>query len=339
MDKLATAEITAGILGRQFGEAWGALDALENELSTSSRSPEEMDNVLRQVAGHWSIRTLTEMWNSLGWVSQVDKAVEGLQVAINECTANVLFHFNGWLLETDHPSPEGTDKLEQFIIHHRGFMELMYAPAKSIRALASVGWTASEGNRPEALVDLLPPHTKQPRLRKLMTGHEMPNGRTNKPQPFKRQLWRIDDLARGGVIYSLEIFMAGLRANLQPFYDNDLIELYHATFRAIVDAVDWKTLMQGTATQKGLVELLRDTLNPTTDGDVLPLKIVEDYVAFIGDVFRNAEGQHIDEILWLLGNEENNGSAYGDHYIGTIRNAIHAITSTRISPLPVSKQG
>ncbi|KAI0308433.1 hypothetical protein OF83DRAFT_1195512, partial [Amylostereum chailletii] len=185
--------------------------------------------------------------------------------------------------------------------------ERLHDPVLELHNLQQTGW-AGALNRPDRLADLCPPELHAFMVRGLARDGDPMDDFHRSAEPVNSQLWRIDDLSRGGVLFLLELLIAGIRSRKEVHHMSD-VEAYKATFHAIVDGADWSALQWGVATQRGLIDLLRDiTTRDGQTGAGFPLPdVAMEFFLLVAEVLKGADEKYVAEALSLLKLEQEGG--------------------------------
>ena len=143
--------------------------------------------------------------------------------------------------------------------------------------------------------------------------------------PIKTQLWRLQDLRDGGLVYILELFFAAIRSSKAASHHSSR-PLYIGTFRSIT--ADWKERRHAVWTQRLLVNLLRHVLPENNDSpaDEIPGYIIDEFLPFVANVLAEKKGSHVNDAISMI-------KAYVDLRGGTHEIGQKAI-STILPPKP-----
>jgi hypothetical protein len=116
---------------------------------------------------------------------------------------------------------------------------------------------------------------------------------------METQLWRLQDLRSGGLVYSLELFIQVIKSSGKAALRESSRELYGGTFLAITRRW-WDEYERGIWTERLLVDLLRRVL-PTTredsSSDQIPTYIVDHFLTFLADVLATKSGSHVRDAI------------------------------------------
>jgi hypothetical protein len=143
--------------------------------------------------------------------------------------------------------------------------------------------------------------------------------------PIKTQLWRLQDLRDGGLVYMLELFFVAIRSSKAASHHSSR-PLYIGTFRTIT--ADWKERRHAVWTQRLLVNLLRHVLpeNNESPADEVPGYIIDEFLPFVANVLAEKKGSHVNEAISMI-------KAYVELRGGTYEIGQKA-TSTILPPKP-----
>ncbi|KAI0049017.1 hypothetical protein FA95DRAFT_1557285 [Auriscalpium vulgare] len=289
------ADRTSGIIDKYVKSAWDAADTLKARLDQeveAEKMEEVFNDITRDLKGE--LAEVEYSWNLLGWAEGTDEAMIDLTHTLMHATGGVLGYLPGavlqWSADDRRMPSEGMHPVPTWLIPHfvpaRLLTQRLWLCSWSLRSLKAQGWSFQF--QPKKLSDLNAPELQVPELKKLMD---------DTPTPFKTQLWRLQDLRSGGMVYMIELLIAAIRSNKLSFHQSSE-PLYIGTFRAIT--ADWSTVRDLPGTQRGLLAVLRDvlpkSLEPKEPGR-LPAFVVDEFLTLIGNVYRGTKGPHVKEAV------------------------------------------
>jgi hypothetical protein len=242
------------------------------------------------------ITALDDAWNNCGWAEETDKAIVKLSQTLTDATSGVLDSFPGailpWMESSHFDSEKGTQSTPSYFmpqfIPPRLLIRRLWSCVPALRRISSTGWGASaqKGNK---LEDISAPQLTIPEMRRLMD-----ETRT----PMETQLWRLQDLRSGGLVYSLELFIQATKSSAKAALPESS-ELYRDTFPVI--ARRWyEAYKHGIWTELLLVDLLRRVLPPANGDsslDEVPEYIIDQFLTFLADVLKNKNEYHVDDAI------------------------------------------
>ena len=286
---------TARTLNEYLKTSWKSAASLHQELICDV-DPDNVEGQVRDIMQKKKseIATLDDTWNVCGWAEETDEAVVKLAQTLREATSGVLDRLQGavlpWNQDSRLESENGTQSIPSFImpqfIPPRLLIQRLWLCVPALRAVSSTGWKAS-GQRWKKLADLSAPELTMPEMRKLI-------GETR--APMETQLWRLQDLRSGGLVYSLELFIQVIKSSGKAVSRESSRELYEGTFVAITRRW-WGDYKRGIWTELLLVDLLRGVL-PTSDDsspDQVPTYIIDHFLTFLADVLATKSGGHVQD--------------------------------------------
>lgn len=289
---------TTRTLNEYLKTSWKSATSLHQEL-ISDVGPDNVEDRVRSIMQDKKsdITTLDDTWNVCGWAEETDEAIVKLAQTLREATSGVLDRFQGavlpWKQDSRLESEKGTTQstpsffMPQFI-PPRLLIQRLWLSVSALRAVSSKGWGAS-GQKWKKLADLSAPELTIPEMRKLM-------GETR--TPMETQLWRLQDLRSGGLVYSLELFIQVIKSSGKAVSRESSRELYGGTFLAITRRW-WDEYERGIWTEQLLVDLLRRVL-PTGDesaSDQVPTYIIDHFLTFLADVLATKSGGHVQQAV------------------------------------------
>jgi hypothetical protein len=116
--------------------------------------------------------------------------------------------------------------------------------------------------------------------------------------PMEIQLWRLQDLRSGGLVYSLELFIQAIKSSGKAALRELPRKLYGGTFLFITRR--WREeYTSGIWTERLLVDLLRRVLpaNGDLSSDQVPLYIIDYFLTFLAEVLETRNGSHVQDAI------------------------------------------
>lgn len=288
---------TARTLNEYLKTSWNSAASLHQELIRDV-DPDNVEDRVRNIMQEKKsdITTLDDTWNVCGWAEETDEAIVTLAQTLREATSGVLDRFNGavlpWKQDSRLESEKGTQSTPSFFmpqfIPPRLLIQHLWLCVSALRRVSSIGWGAGAQNW-KRLADLSAPELSIPEMRKLIA-----ETRT----PMVTQLWRLQDLRSGGLVYSLELFIQAIKSSGKAALRESSRELYGGTFLVITRRW-WDEYDRGVWTERLLVDLLRRVL-PTGDdssSDQIPTYIIDHLLKFLADVLATKSGSHVQDAI------------------------------------------
>lgn len=291
---------TARTLNEYMKKSWNSAASLHQEL-VCDVDPDNVEDRVRNIMQEkkLDIAALDDTWNVCGWAGETDEAIVKLSQTLREATSGVLDRFHGailpWKQDSRLESEEGTQSTPSFLmpqfIPPRLLIQRLWLCVSALRRVSSVGWGASSAQRWNNLSDLSAPELTIPEMRNLMAETR---------RPMETQLWRLQDLRSGGLVYSLELFIQVIKSSGKAAVRESSRELYGGTFLVITRRW-WDEYERGPWTEQLLVDLLRRVL-PTSDdsslsSDQIPTYIIDQFLTFLADVLETKSGGHIQDAI------------------------------------------
>lgn len=288
---------TARTLNEYLKTSWKSAASLHQELICDV-DPDNVEDRVRNIMQEKKsdITTLDDTWNVCGWAGETDEAIVMLAQTLREATSGVLDRFQGavlpWKQDTRLDSEQGIQTTPSFFmpqfIPPRLLIQRLWLCVSALRSVSSIGWGAS-AHKWKKLADLSAPELTIPEMRKLIA-----ETRT----PMETQLWRLQDLRSGGLVYSLELFIRVIKSSGKAASRESSRELYGGTFLVITRRW-WDEYERGAWTERLLVDLLRRVL-PTGDdssSDQVPTYIIDHFLTFLADVLATKSGSHVQDAI------------------------------------------
>lgn len=303
---------TARTLNEYLKKSWKSAASLHQELICDV-DPDNVEDRVRNIMQEKKsdITTLDDTWNVCGWAEETDEAIVKLSQTLREATSGVLDRFHGavlpWKQDTRLESEKGLGMqsttpsffMPQFI-PPRLLIQRLWLCASALRRVSSTGWGGASAQKWKKLADLSAPELAIPDLRKLID-----ETRT----PMETQLWRLQDLRSGGLVYALELFIQAIKSSGKAALRESSRELYGGTFLVITRRW-WDKYERGVWTERLLVDLLRRVLPTAGDGgggssiidgpsssDRIPTYIIDHFLMFLADVLETKNGSHVRDAI------------------------------------------
>jgi hypothetical protein len=285
---------TAGTINKHLKAGWDSADSLHEELIPRLEEV-ELEDRLREIVREKQddITQLDNTWNVFGWAEKTDEAILKLAQTLKEATSSVLDNLPGAILrweEDSRPSPEkGTQSAPSYFMPHfippRQLLQRLWLCVWTIRRVSTTGWGASK-DFPETLADLSAPELSMPTIRKLMGGRQA---------PMETQLWRLQDLRSGGLVYTLELFIEAIKSSGKSATRESSQELYGDTFDFFTRKRDGYEF--NVWTEQLLVDLFQRVLpaNGSSPSDQVPEYIIDRFLTFLVSVLENRKRSHVEE--------------------------------------------
>ena len=288
---------TARTLDECLKKSWKSAASLHQEL-TCDMDLDSVEDRVRNIMHEKKsdITNLDQAWNVCGWAEEIDEAIQNLAQTLREATSGVLDHFPGavlpWKQDSRLESQNETQSTPSFFmpqfIPPRLLIQRLWLCVSALHTVSSIGWGAS-AQKWNKLADLSAPELTTPEMRKLIA---------ETPTPMETQLWRLQDLRSGGLVYSLELFIQVIKSSAKATLRESSRELYGGAFLVITRRW-WGEYKRGVWTELLLVDLLRRVL-PTTDdssSDQVPTYIIDHFLTFLADVLETKSGRHVRDAI------------------------------------------
>ena len=289
---------TARTLNEYLKTSWDSAASLRQELIRDV-DPDNVEDRVRDIMQkkESEIMTLNDTWNVCGWAEETDEAIVKLAQTLREATGGVVDRFHGAVFPMKQDSrfetEKGTQSTPSFfmpqLIPPRLLIRRLWLCVPALRSVSSKGWRAS-AQKWTKLADLSAPELTIPEMRKLMAERT----------PMDTQLWRLQDLRSGGLVYSLELFFQAIKSSGKAVSRESSRELYGGTFLVITR--EWGDKYEhGVWTERLLVDLLQRVL-PTSDdssSDQIPTYIIDHFLTFLAEVLatKSGIGSHVQDAI------------------------------------------
>jgi len=290
---------TVGTIDQYLKSGWDLARILDNEL-TSEVEPDKAEERFHTITSNnkAEIADLEYTWNTLGWAEEVDEALITLVRTMMVATGGVLDHLphiiSRWQPDPRRIPDKGmratpTYLMPQFI-PPRLLIQRLWTSAWLFRTISASGW-GSGTYQPKTLGEISAPELHMTELCQLMD-----STRT----PIKTQLWRLQDLRDGGLVYMLELFVNAIRPRKAAAKHQSSPPFYIGTFRSIT--ADWKERRHAIWTQQLLVNLLHQVLPQNDDSpvDEVPGYIIDEFLSFVGNVLAGKKGSHVNDAIEMI---------------------------------------
>ncbi len=292
---------TAKTLSIYLRASWNSAASLHQELIRNV-DPGNVEDRVRNIMEEKKsdITTLDDTWNVCGWAEETDDAIVTLAQTLRDVTSGVIDRFSGavlpWQEDSRLESERGVQStpsvfMPQFI-PPRLLIQRLWLCVSALRGISSAGWGAS-AYKWRKLGDLSAPELTMPEMCKLMV-----ETRAETRTPMVTQLWRLQDLRSGGLVYSLELFIQAIKSSGKAASRESSRELYGGTFFVITRR--WREKYKhGVWTEQLLVDLLRRVLPTSGDSsfDQVPTYIIDHLITFVADVLGTKNGSHVEDAI------------------------------------------
>ena len=277
---------------------WDSAFTLHNELTREvepDRTEERFQEIMR--TNKAEIAELEYTWNILGWADEIDEALITLVRTMMYATGGVLDYLphvvTRWQPDPRRQPDKGMRATPPYLmpqfIPPRLLMQRLWVCVWAFRTVSASGWGGGI-YQPKSLGELSAPELRVSEIRELM-GDTL--------APIKTQLWRLQDLRDGGLVYMLELFFAAIRSSKAASHHSSR-PLYIGTFRTIT--ADWKERRHAVWTQRLLVNLLHHVLpeNDDSPADDVPGYIIDEFLPFVANVLAEKKGSHVTEAIAMI---------------------------------------
>ncbi len=290
---------TSRTLNEYLTKSWNSAASLHQELIRDV-DPVNVEDRVRKIMKEKEsdITTIDDTWNVCGWAQETDESIVKLAQTLREASSGVLDRFSGailpWKQDSRLESEKGTQSIPSFLmpqfIPPRLLIQRLWLCVSALRGVSSTGWGAS-AQKLKKLADLSAPELTMPDIRKLITETQT---------PMETQLWRLQDLRSGGLVYSLELFIQAIKSSGKAAFRESSRELYGGTFQVIIRR--WRERGEyecGVWTERLLVNLLRHVLPTSGDlsSDQVPTYIIDPFLTFLGEVLTTKNGSHVEDAI------------------------------------------
>lgn len=264
------------------------------------------------------IAELEYTWNILGWADEIDEAMITLVRTMIYATGGVLDYLphavTRWQPDPRRQPDKGMRAAPTYLMPQflppRLLIQRLWLCVWDFRTISASGWGAGI-YQPKSLGELSAPELRMTEISELMRDTQA---------PIKTQLWRLQDLRDGGLVYILELFFVAIRSSKAASHHSSR-PLYIGTFRSIT--ADWKEHRHAVWTQRLLVNLLRHVLPENNDApaDEVPGYIIDEFLPLVANVLAEKKGSHVSDAMSLV-------KAYVD-----LRGGTHEIGQKAISTI------
>jgi Family of unknown function (DUF6535) len=303
---------------------WDSALTLHLEL-TREVEPDKTEERFQEIvrSNKTEIAELEYTWNILGWADEIDEAMITLVRTMMYATGGVLDYLphavTRWQPDPRRQPDKGMRAAPTYLIPQflppRLLIQRLWLCVWAFRTISASGWGAGM-YQPKSLGELSAPELRMTEISELMQDTQA---------PIKTQLWRMQDLRDGGLVYILELFFVAIRSSKAASHHSSRL-LYIGTFRTIT--ADWKEHRHAVWTQRLLVNLLRHVLPENNDApaDEVPGYIIDEFLHFVANMLAEKKGSHVNDAISLI-------KAYVDLRGGTHEIGQKAI-STILPPKP-----
>ena len=282
-----------GTINKHLKTGWDSAASLHKELKRDLEA-EKPEDRLREIvrAKEDMIKQLEDTWNVFGWAEETDEAIMNLAQTLNDATSGLLNYLPGavlkWTQDSHSVVKKGTQSAPPYSLPHfippRLFIQRLWLCVQTLRRFSTTGLVAS-AHLPKNLADLSAPELSMPTICELMNARQA---------VMETQLWRLQDLRSGGLVYSLELFIEAIKSSSKAVLrESSSKELYRDTFDFLTRKQDQCSVW----TEKLLVVLLRRVLPAKGDplSDHVPEYIIDQFLTFLADVLANRKGTHVED--------------------------------------------
>ena len=303
---------------------WDSALTLHNALTLEvepDRTEERFQEIMR--FNKAEIAELEYTWNILGWADEIDEALITLVRTMMYATGGVLDYLphavTRWQPDPRRQPDKGMRATPPYLmpqfIPPRLLIQRLWVCVWACRSVSTSGWGAGI-YQPKSLGELSAPELRVTEICDLMADTQA---------PIKTQLWRLQDLRDGGLVYMLELFFVAIRSSKAASHHSSR-PLYIGTFRTIT--ADWKERRHAVWTQRLLVNLVRHVLpeNNESPADDVPGYIIDEFLPFVANVLAEKKGSHVNDAISMI-------KAYVELRGGTYEIGQKA-TSTILPPKP-----
>ncbi|KAH9177360.1 hypothetical protein EDB89DRAFT_2064966 [Lactarius sanguifluus] len=301
---------TAATIDQYLKACWESACTLHRELAReveTDKMEERCHEIMRD--GSDDIIVLEDRWNRFGWAEEIDEAIISLVRTMIYASNGILEYLpdvvSPWQSDPRRVPDKGTRAIPPYLmpqfIPPRLFAQRLWLCVWNLRNISASGLVAGT-HQPKSLGELSAPELQAPKIRDLMDDTQA---------PIATQLWRLQDLRDGGLVYVLELFIAAVKSSKSASH---LLSqpLYIGTFHNITS--DWTERRHAIWTQRLLVDLLRRVL-PANDSpaNIVPGYIIDEFLIFMGKVLAEEKGSHVTEAISSI--EAYNDRRGGKHLV------------------------
>jgi Family of unknown function (DUF6535) len=277
---------------------WDSALTLHLEL-TREVEPDKTEERFQEIvrSNKAEIAELEYTWNILGWADEIDEAMITLVRTMIYATGGVLDYLphavTRWQPDPRRQPDKGMRAAPAYLmpqfIPPRLLIQRLWLCVWAFRTISASGWGAGMYQH-KSLGELSAPELRMTEISELMRDTQA---------PIKTQLWRLQDLRDGGLVYILELFFVAIRSSKSASLHSSRL-LYIGTFRTI--SADWKEHRHAVWTQRLLVNLLRHVLPENNDApaDEVPGYIIDEFLPLVANVLAEKKGSHVNDAISLI---------------------------------------
>jgi len=279
----------AQMIDKTFDEAWGYIRNLHSALYPPERLTDEQ---VKQTIRHHEhqISALERISTEADSLKQLDWAIFDVQSYIGTLSCGITTQLPGVQFDK-YAEPSAPVPFSQFGAGSRDPLPYHFIlPAQKLKSVCSIASTFRnilQGQwDPEAYMEMK-------KNLEVFDGLDLRRG-----NPLEQQLWRLQDLQRGGFGFTVELFFLTLKQLLSTSSSKESrSSLYIYTFRNITS--QWRWYKDSLGTQKLLLDMVTSPHCIISNFDY-PDYITDELLVLLGNVFEGQTGPHIDSaVQWL----------------------------------------
>ena len=282
-----------GTINKHLKTGWDSAASLHKELKRNLET-EKPEDRLRKIVQEKenAIKQLDDTWNVFGWAEDTDEAIVNLAQTLKDATSGLLNYLPGavlrWTQDSHSTAKKGTQLTAPYTLPHfippRLFIQRLWVCVPTLRCFSATGW-GGHTYLPKNLADLCAPELSMRTIRELMDARQT---------MMETQLWRLQDLRSGGLVYSLELFIEAIKSSSKTaLRELSSKELYTDTFDYLTRKRDQCSVW----TERLLVVLLQGVLPAKGDplSDQVPDYIVYQFLTFSADVLASRNEFYVED--------------------------------------------
>ena len=279
----------AQMIDETFDEAWRHIRDLHSALYPLERlTDEQVKHTIRQ--HEYQISALERIGTEADSLAQLDWAILDVQSYIGTLSCGITIQLPGVQLD-DYTERSELVPFSQFGTGPRDPLQCHFIlPGQKLKSVCSIASTFRN-----ILQGQWDPEAYMLMKKNLEVFEGLDLGRGN---PLERQLWRLQDLQRGGFGFMVELFFLTLKQLLSTSPSKKFrSSLYIYTFRNITS--QWRPYKDSLGTQKLLLDMVASPHCVTSSFDY-PDYITDELLVLLGNIFEGQTGPHIDSaVQWL----------------------------------------